>query len=184
MRGRVLNFSIDGHVPRLQRPLHCNNAPRDDVKKSEAHRCLSVAVRVHYVDSERGDVDGTVLIGRHELHKSLEAGRDATCCSGSALHVRVFADEHDSGAHLKVVVDALDERAEEVPGLAGCAKVAAGVELEFGFNCSHQLLQKAVHIACDGVCGLGVVRADRVTSAHDSAQELLHLMRQAFQDCL
>jgi hypothetical protein len=29
---------------------------------------------------------------------------------------------------------------------------------------------------------LDVVRADGVTSAHDSAQELLHLMRQAVQD--
>ena len=44
--------------------------------------------------------------------------------------------------------------------LTAGATVAAGVALEVGFSISHQLPQKAGHIACDGVCGLcSVVRA-------------------------
>ena len=181
-RLRVPNLVVDDDVPPLHRPLHCNNAPGDDVEKRKAHGHLSVAVRVHETDGERGDVGCTVLIGRQQLNESREAGLDATCCSGCALHVHVFADEHDSGADLKVVVDGVDKPAEQVPGVAGGAKVAAGVGLEFGFNGSHQLLQKAVHVACDGVCGFCIVRAEGVTRAHYFTQELLQLVRQAVKD--
>ena len=81
-----------------------------------------------------------------------------------------------------MVVDGVDKPAEQVPGVAGGAKVAAGVGLEFGFNGSHQLLQKAVHVACDGVCGFCIVRAEGVAQAHDIAEELLQLVRQAVKD--
>jgi hypothetical protein len=63
------------------------------------------------MNGERGDVACTVLIGRHELNESSEAALDAVSGCSSALHVHVFADEHDSGADLKVVVDALDKPA-------------------------------------------------------------------------
>ena len=128
-RVRVPNFVVDGHVPPLHRLLHCKNAPGDDVEERKAHRRLSVAVRVHETDGERGDVGSTVLIGRQQHNELREAGLDATCGSGSALHVRVFADEHDLWAFLKVVVDGVDEPTEQVPRVAGGAKVAAGVGL-------------------------------------------------------
>ena len=60
-----------------------------------------------------------------------------------------------------MAVDAVDEPAEQVPGLTAGATVAARVGLESGFNGSHQLLQKAVHIARDGVCGLCIVIRER-----------------------
>jgi hypothetical protein len=182
-RAGVRHFVVDGHVPLVgRRPLHCNNAPGYDVKKREAHRCLSVAVGIHQMNGERGKVGRTVLIGRHELNESSEAALDSASGSGSALHVQVSADEHDSGADLKVVVDALDKPAKQMPVLARGAKVAAGVGLKTGLNGSNQLLQQTLQLACDSVCGLGAVRAGRATSTHDVVYELLQQRRQSVQD--
>ena len=184
MRVSVPNFAVDRHVPSLVRPLHCNNAPGDDVEKRESHRCLSVAFGIHQKNGEGRNVACAVLLRGQQLDESGEAALDAASGGGGAAHVCIIADKHDSGADLKVVVDALDQLTKQVPAVNGGSEVTARVGLKFAVDGSYQLLQKAVQLACDGICGAGVVRTGRVAGVHDGAQQLLEQWRQAGQDCL
>ena len=63
-------------------------------------------------------------------------------------------------------------------------KAAAGVGLKFAVDVSHQLLKKAVQHSRHSVGGLGVVRAGRVTSAHNFVQQQLQRRRQTGQGAL
>ena len=113
----VLNLTVDGHVPYLVGSLHRNHAPGDGVKKRESHACFSAAVCIHQRKAERRDVARVVLLRRQQLDDSQEALPDTACGGSSALHGRIVATERNSGADLKVAVDALGKPAEQAPGV-------------------------------------------------------------------
>jgi hypothetical protein len=181
---QVHSFTVNYRVPSLAGPLDRCNAPRDQVKKCESHRRLSVAVRIHQKYGEGRNVACTVVVGRQQFDTTREAVFDAAGSSSGALQVRAMAGEHDSGAELKVAVDALNQPAKQVPADPACSKAAAGVGLEFAIDGSNQLLKKTVQLSRHAVCGLGAVAARCVATAHDVVQQQLQRRRQTGQGAL